>query len=336
MIREDLISVIIPVYKVEDYLEKCIRSVVRNTYRNLEIICIDDGSPDSSGLILDRLAKEDERIIVIHQENGGVSAARNAGLKSARGELIAFIDSDDYIHPDYFQSLIDCMHKTDACMAVCNAEKVYEEDKTEYPEHKEIRYQKRTAEQFFGSYYARHMVWARLYRKKDLQGLWFDPEVKRADDTLYNLRVIHNMEDPVVYETDIPLYYYLIRSSSIVHTATLEQASQFGNWYCTHRKELNTARSGWQWMLVLQTIKSLLSYRYGMIVSGMDKSEIGRTNRMLKECYKDLRKDPAAPVKQKILHAVMIKSPALYRYYRIKDDPTLKTWEKQLCNGSKT
>ena len=89
------VSVIIPVYNVEKYLQKCLDSVINQTYKNLEIICVDDGSPDNSGGILDAYAQNDSRIIVIHQENAGVSAARNRGLDAATGEYIAFVDSDD-------------------------------------------------------------------------------------------------------------------------------------------------------------------------------------------------------------------------------------------------
>ena len=91
----DLISVIVPIYKVENYLKKCLDSIVNQTYKNLEIILIDDGSPDNCGKICDEYAKKDERIKVIHKENEGVSIARNAGLKIASGDYIAFVDVDE-------------------------------------------------------------------------------------------------------------------------------------------------------------------------------------------------------------------------------------------------
>ena len=94
-----LISVIIPVYNVEAYLPRCLDSVIQNTYRNLEIICVDDGSTDGSPEILRDYAQRDARITVITKENGGVSSARNAGLDRATGEFVAFIDSDDFVHP---------------------------------------------------------------------------------------------------------------------------------------------------------------------------------------------------------------------------------------------
>ena len=101
--RTPLISVIIPVYNVEKYLRRCLDSVIAQTYQNLEIICVDDGSIDDSGKICDQYAVRDARIKVIHQENQGLSAARNRGLDAAEGEYIAFVDSDDYILEDMYK-----------------------------------------------------------------------------------------------------------------------------------------------------------------------------------------------------------------------------------------
>lgn len=104
-----LLSVIVPVYRVEQYLDKCISSILNQTYDNLELILVDDGSPDSSGAICDRWAERDSRVRVIHQKNAGGGAARNAGLDAARGEIIGMIDSDDYIHPNMYQHLYGLM-----------------------------------------------------------------------------------------------------------------------------------------------------------------------------------------------------------------------------------
>lgn len=109
MNNEPKISVIIPVYNVEKYLKKCLDSVISQTYKNLEIICINDGSPDNCGQILDEYAKKDSRIIVIHQENAGVSAARNQGLEIARGEYITFVDSDDWLEPECYELALNVL-----------------------------------------------------------------------------------------------------------------------------------------------------------------------------------------------------------------------------------
>lgn len=111
MEREPLVSVIVPVYNVEKYLHQCVDSIINQTYRNLEIILVDDGSPDNCGAICDEYALKDRRILVIHQENQGLSAARNAGLDIAQGEYIYFLDSDDYIEPCLIEKAISAMNR---------------------------------------------------------------------------------------------------------------------------------------------------------------------------------------------------------------------------------
>ena len=114
------ISVIVPIYKVEPYLRKCLDSIVNQTYRNLEIILVDDGSPDKCGSICDEYAAKDSRIIVIHKENGGVSSARNAGVSEATGAWIGFVDADDWLEVDMFTYLIENAKDYDADITVCS------------------------------------------------------------------------------------------------------------------------------------------------------------------------------------------------------------------------
>lgn len=115
---EELISVVVPIYNVEKYLQKCIDSILAQTYRHLEIILVDDGSPDNCGAICDNYAQEDGRVLVIHKKNGGLSSARNAGLEIAKGELIVFIDSDDWIDANYIEKLYDDISESGADVAV--------------------------------------------------------------------------------------------------------------------------------------------------------------------------------------------------------------------------
>ena len=123
---DKLISVIVPVYKVEKYLEKCVCSILNQTYTNIEIILVDDGSPDRCPEICDELAKSDNRILVIHKTNGGLSSARNAGLDVAKGEYISFIDSDDYINENMYHDMLQCLLNTGSDMCICNYDYVDE------------------------------------------------------------------------------------------------------------------------------------------------------------------------------------------------------------------
>ena len=122
-----VVSVIIPVYNSEKYTEKCIHSLLGQTYRNLELLIIDDGSTDQSGAILDRLAGEDTRIRLIHQKNAGVAEARNRGIDLATGTYLTFVDGDDYVAPDYIQCLVDCARKNEAELVICGLQFVIED-----------------------------------------------------------------------------------------------------------------------------------------------------------------------------------------------------------------
>ena len=122
--EQKLISIIIPVYNVEKYVEQCIKSVINQTYKKLEIILVDDGSLDRSGKICDDYAKKDKRIIVIHKKNGGLSDARNKGLDIAKGEYITFIDSDDYVKNTFIEDLYTAITKNNAELSICNINEV--------------------------------------------------------------------------------------------------------------------------------------------------------------------------------------------------------------------
>ena len=106
---QDLISVIVPVYKVEKYLKRCVDSILAQTYPCLEVILVDDGSPDGCPAICDEYAREDRRVRVIHKENGGLSDARNAGIDAAKGKFLGFVDSDDYVHPRFYELLLQAL-----------------------------------------------------------------------------------------------------------------------------------------------------------------------------------------------------------------------------------
>ncbi len=129
--QNDLISIIVPVYKVEEYIRECLDSIINQTYTNLEIILVDDGSPDDCGKICDEYAAKDSRIKVIHQQNGGLSAARNAGLDIASGGYIGFVDSDDFIELNMYKELHKCLIENDADMSICGIKRFGDESKSD-------------------------------------------------------------------------------------------------------------------------------------------------------------------------------------------------------------
>lgn len=126
MTQHPVISIVVPVYKVESYLDTCVQSICAQTFTDFELILVDDGSPDNCPAMCDAWAEKDARIRVIHEENQGLSAARNVGIELAKGRYLAFVDSDDYIEPDMMAQLLQAIEKNDAQMAVCNL--VYEDE----------------------------------------------------------------------------------------------------------------------------------------------------------------------------------------------------------------
>ena len=187
-----LISVIVSAYKAEEYIDKCVESIIHQTYKHLEIILIDDGSPDNCPKICDEWAKKDSRIKVIHKQNGGVSSARNAGIANANGEYIVFVDSDDYIEPKMYERLICAMLNDNSDMAVCgyNHRKNINFEADELITNSEaINYMfDNTAHPAFEGYSCN-----KLYRKNIVENfeLYFDTNIKMCEDTLFNFTYLN-------------------------------------------------------------------------------------------------------------------------------------------------
>ena len=182
-----LISVIVPIYKVEKYLDKCIECIVNQTYKNLEIILVDDGSPDKCPEMCEQWAQKDKRIKVIHKQNGGRSSARNAGLDIAKGKYIGFIDSDDTIKPDMYSKLYEIMIKNNTDISICGILAVNEKGEV----LREVRLpdivldkQKLFDHLFFGESYPYSVNWNKLYKAEIWQKLRFAEGYIHEDDII--------------------------------------------------------------------------------------------------------------------------------------------------------
>jgi glycosyltransferase involved in cell wall biosynthesis len=214
------ISVIVPIFKVERYLAKCIESLLNQTYNNLEIILVNDGSPDRCGEICDHFAARDNRIKVIHKQNGGLSDARNIGVKNAKGEYISFIDSDDYIHPEYYEFLVYLLKKYDADISQCDYDLVYE-DSLILRDHRKDDYKEMVYEgsldilnNLYNDNYGKTvMVWNKLYRRELFKGVTF-PVGKIHEDELTTYKILFGANRLVI--SDRIMYYYLQRTTSIM------------------------------------------------------------------------------------------------------------------------
>ena len=210
------ISIIVPVYKVELYLEKCVNSIINQTYKNLEIILVDDGSPDNCGAMCEELAKVDNRIKVIHKENGGHSSARNVGLDIATGEYVAFIDSDDWIEPDFVEVLEKLLTENDADFSVCGMHNEYTEESTLVRNHK-ISASVVEKSDIFVQIIDNHLfygyAWNKLFKKDVIDNVRFDESLLFCEDIDYSVRVADKCQK--VAFTSEKLYHYRHHSLSM-------------------------------------------------------------------------------------------------------------------------
>lgn len=216
----ETISVIIPVYNVEKYIKKCIDSVINQTYKNLEIILIDDGSKDNSPQICDEYAKKDNRIKVIHKENEGQSVARNLGLDIATGRYIGFVDSDDYIKENMFETLYKNMIKYDADISICNIIKLNETLNENVEKYNEIEiYNKNDLMKQLLKQHITNYLYNKLYKRE----VWEDirlPKGKILEDMAVMYKLIEKANKIVA--TNKTEYYYFIRNDSSISQVNIK------------------------------------------------------------------------------------------------------------------
>lgn len=213
------VSIILPIYNVEEYIAECLDSIINQTYRNLEIILVDDGSPDGSGKICDEYQQKDDRIVVVHKKNEGVSAARNTGLELATGEYITFADPDDWLESDMIEKMVEVLGRRQADISFCRFH-------TEImPEDKQYLYQ--AIEQACGdgndalcqmvkSFAYGTMVWNKLFKRNtiffDNTYIKFCEDLKCGEDEVWLIEVVQNAKK-VAYLKD-ELYYWRVRENS--------------------------------------------------------------------------------------------------------------------------
>lgn len=221
---QELVSVIVPIYKVEKYIHRCIESIINQTYVNLEVILVDDGSPDSCGTICDEYAKADNRIVVVHKANGGLSDARNAGLDIMHGYFVTFVDSDDYISLDYVEKLYKVLKDNNADISICAEEYILElsdgKEKVIKRPFNEFKGTKRlTVEEALSCSLRQDLfeasACAKLYRASLFSDVRFPVGYAYEDQgTTYKTFL---RSEKIVYVGE-QLYFYLQRSGSILHS----------------------------------------------------------------------------------------------------------------------
>lgn len=326
-----MVSVIIPVYNVEKYLRRCLDSVVRQTYADLEIILINDGSEDGSGLICDEYAKKDARIKVLHKQNAGVSAARNDGLDMATGEYVMFIDSDDYVLANCIETLASVAIKNNAEVVGGGAAKFKDEKEIQTPECTDL--QSRVLKLAFHvaveKYAVWHYVWVKLYKKSFLNDKRFSMSLRFGEDAFFNLCLCaEQLTEVNAYFIDFPFYWYYQRNDSAVHNSSYLDVEKRIDVYFDYfqRNDLNALGKS---IFAKAIIKDLFSFRYLSMYEGDKKKSKKKVCAYFPSVYGYLKNQKAFSTKERIIFSAFYKIPLLYRIFRIMGDKTMIAWERE-------
>lgn len=270
----DKISVIVPIYKVEDYLHRCIDSIINQTYTNLEIILVDDGSPDNCPMICDEYAEKDSRIRVVHKKNGGLSDARNAGLDIATGEYIMFIDSDDFVDIEMMESMMRNMIDKNVDMVVCNIKYVYEDrEVVKYNQSDRILDRYEAMEEYLKDGVVQAVAWNKLYKKSLINNMRYKVG-KTNEDEFFTYKVVDKTDK--IYYNSRPFYNYIQRDSSIMGKYSLKRLDGVEASY----ERLNFIKEKYPTLYEKEkkTFLNLCIYSYQMILKNpnLDKDKQGR------------------------------------------------------------
>lgn len=311
------ISVIVPIFNAENWISRCLNSILNNSYENLEIICIDDGSTDKSIDLLREFEKKDRRIIVVDQSNAGVSAARNKGLEIATGEYISFVDADDWIHKDFFKIMMNAIGDTDIvhCGSIrCDS---VLPDKAIMNICKNVFYSSEQSSIVI----PRRECWGMVYKRAVIDNIVFPLGVKMAEDKVFLNQVFCNVTS--ITMLDCSLYYYYRNTESAVYVSGL-------NLYPAAQEMLRLAKELNNSIILRDGYTSFLSHRYLNMFNADAKSIRENCNQQLRQCSNLAKK--IMPFSERTKLNLMVHLPFVYRLYRIATDPTMLDWEKsQKC-----
>lgn len=274
----ELVSIIVPIYNVAQYLERCIQSIVSQSYSRLDIILVDDGSTDNSGHICEQWKKKDQRIVVIHKKNGGVSSARNAGLQYVKGELIAWIDPDDWVEPNFIMELYQALKRTETEIVVCGycreGKGVFE--KNEQYSSEIVLNTKNAIRELILEKKMPSFLWNKLFKTELFKNVEF-PE----GDTYEDLRVMHKLflkTDKVAVIPDC-LYHYDFRNASIVNDKTLVHWADYIKALMYRYQELNEEYPE----ETIEILKKIYIQVFGNLVLSGSKQERNRCRKKILE-----------------------------------------------------
>jgi glycosyltransferase involved in cell wall biosynthesis len=309
------LSIIVPIYNVEKYLEKCIKTILSQTYKDFELILVDDGSPDKCGIICDEYLKLDNRIRVVHKKNGGLSSARNAGLKIATGEYVAFVDSDDWIEKNMYKKLYREAKKNNGDIVQCKFLKVNEEY-TQINNNKigniNIINNLEALNNLYNERYIETVVtWNKIYRRCLFDNIIF-PEGKIHEDEFTTHKLLYKANKVVLIDEE--LYYYRQTPNSIMNSGFnikrldgLEAISQRMEFFKQIRnKDL--------YEKTLRKYEYILKKNYFMCESSLhNKNILKKIRTMYKDVFSKYILSNKTKIKEKIMSIIFFISPRAYK-----------------------
>ena len=322
-----LISIIVPVYNVGLYLENCIISIINQTYTNLEIILINDGSTDNSGKICDEYVGKDSRIIVIHKKNAGVSEARNIGIQMAKGDYIAFIDGDDYIHPQMIETLHYHLAKEPTCdFAMINFQTTYNNPPINYEiiQPDKLSTKHLSQNELFGGLFSVntpiqnillfYAVHCKLYRKQIIKDTIFQDFVL-SQDSEYNSRLYLKCKKAIY--VDKPLYFYVQRNSSAIHQKyNINHVNRIKVYHTCYNNIPNDMPIIKSWALE-RLYKFMINMRY--LIRNTDNEIKNYTNRLIRDIREEtsiyLKKDSTLSFPRKYGLLIFTYFPFIYELF---------------------
>lgn len=314
--EKPLLSIIVPVYDVERYLQKCIDSILAQTFTDFELILVDDGSPDNCPALCDAAAAKDARIRVLHQKNGGLSAARNAGLDVARGEWIGFVDSDDYIAPEMYETLYKAVQSTGADLALCDYVKVDETGALCTQTHVAVPQKSLTGRELLQKAYwtTVQIAWNKLYHRTIFAQLRY-PVGKLNEDFFVIPEICLNTQKAVVVP-DV-LYYYVQRGDSIMgksrtlrHYDAAEAAQHY--WNCLVENRVYETLPA-----AAECTFCVVSRIYWTLPAALHKEPRSMEMlRMQSETVRRTRQYCAVPLKLQLQSWLLWRCPQVYRWLR--------------------
>ncbi len=303
----ELISVIIPVYNAEYFLERCVRSVLCGIYQNIEIICVDDGSTDKTLQVLKRLQNEDLRIIVLEQKHAGVSAARNYGLRVARGDYIAFVDADDWVSSDYLSQMVEIAQEKSADIVICDYFGVNSIPKQRFEDNGD--YQILEVSENRKNRELVNVVWRALYRKEICPQ--FNESMRVGEDHVFNIRILSEHRSISIWKCTKRMYFHWWRPNSLISTAGIYHYGRVCRDIIKEMDSLPTKKYA-----LIDAAREALGFKYCIAsIQGANQLQ-HQADELLKEVRGLIVRSGEIPLHENVVYLLWLYFPNLYIKYR--------------------